>query len=85
MSDSENDDRFKEVGILNEEEEDEFDSEDNFLVQDIKNNILEKNQFNTEKEDDPIMSEIIIIHRNYGFNDEELIAEVRKCVINKIS
>ena len=43
MSDSENDDRFKEVGILNEEEEDEFDSEDNFLVQDIKNNILEKN------------------------------------------
>ena len=68
MSDSENDDR----GILNEEEEDEFDSEDNFLVQDIKNNILEKNQFNTEKEDDPIMSEIIIIHRNYGFNDEEL-------------
>ena len=84
MSDSENDDRFKEVRILNEEEEDEFDSEDNFLVQDIKNNILEKNQFNTEKEDDPIMSEIIIIHRNYGFNDEELIAEVRKCVINKI-
>ena len=68
MSDSENDDRFKEVGILNEEEEDEFDSEDNFLVQDIKNNILEKNQFNTEKEDDPIMSEIIIRHRNYGFN-----------------
>ena len=84
MSDNENEDDIQEIGFLEEEENEEFESEDNFSITNVKNNILEKNEFYTENGNEQIMKKIIKLHENLGINDDELISEIRICVINKI-
>ena len=42
MSDDESEDHIQNIDILGQEE-DEFDSWDNYIVKDMKNNIIEKN------------------------------------------
>ena len=49
MFDIENDEDIQDISILRGEEEEDYDSENNFKVKDITNNILEKNEFFTLK------------------------------------
>ena len=71
MSDSENEEDIQNIDILGQEEA-EFESEDNFEIREMTNNILEKNDFFIEKGNDKVMNEIIKFHEKLGFNDDEL-------------
>ena len=83
MSDNENEDYIQDVGIL-AQEEDEYESEKNYIVKDMKNNIIEKNGLLTGKDNEKVMNIIIENIEKFGFNNDELIAEIEKCVTNKI-
>ena len=83
MSDSENEEDIQNIDILGQEEA-EFESEDNFEIREMTNNILEKNDFFIEKGNDKVMNEIIKFHEKLGFNDDELISEIGNCITNKI-
>ena len=84
MSDNENEDDIQEINILGEEEEVDNESEDNYFVKEMTNNILEKNEFFIENADDQVMNEIVKIHEKFGINDDELISEIGNCITNKI-
>ena len=83
MSDDENENNIDD-NILNEEEEEGENAEDDFLVKEIKNQILENNQVLLENGNEEIMNKIIKLHENLGIKDDELIEEIEICVKNQI-
>ena len=68
MFDIENDEDIQDISILREEEEEDYESENNFKVKDMTNNILEKNELLTGKVNEQVMNIIIKILQKLGFN-----------------
>ena len=68
MFDIENDEDIQDISILRGEEEDGYESENNFKVKDMTNNILEKNELLTGKVNEQVMNIIIKILQKLGFN-----------------
>ena len=68
MFDIENDEDIQDISILRREKEEDYDSENNFKVKDMTNNILEKNEFLTGKVNEQEMNIIIKILQKLGFN-----------------
>ena len=68
MFDIENDEYIQEISILRGEEEEDYESENNFKDKDMTNNILEKNGLLTGKVNEQVMNIIIKILQKLGFN-----------------
>ena len=68
MFDIENDEDIQDISILRREKEEDYDSENNFKVKDMTNNILKKNEFLTGKVNEQVMTIIIKMLQKLGFN-----------------
>ena len=64
MFDIENDEDIQDISILREEEEEDYESENNFKVKDMTNNILEKNELLTGKVNEQVINKIIKFFKN---------------------
>ena len=65
---------------LSEEEE----LNDDFILEENKNEIFKKNKYLTEKRNETVINTIISLHEKFGIKDDKLFENIEKCITYKI-